>query len=430
MNASAAGPTTASERIELLDVLRGFALFGVLTANLVWVATDFAVTPAQMAELNSVPVDTVATYLVDFFIDWKFYTLFSFLFGLGFAVQMSRAAERGRNGKRIYLRRLTVLLGIGVLHSVFVWYGDVLHQYALLGFLLLACRNASTKKLLLVSATLILLSQTVVSGWPHLKRLLVPVETAGSAETSAPDAVRVQSFQVFTHGSYPAVVREHLRRYFGGFWGSGFAFLFLTAIFGKFLLGLLAGRHRILHDPEQHLTFFRRMLTWGLTIGVLGNAVFVWHFWLERNHVMEKSSAPVLSTLWITDVGLVAMTAFYVSAITLLFRHPAWRARLRILAPVGQMALTNYLTHSIFYVLLFYGYGAGLGLLGKIGAAGCLLLAIVIFGAQIVFSRWWLSRFAFGPTEWLWRSLTYGKVQSMALRPLAASESAAGPGGS
>ncbi len=414
MNPPAAGPVTASERIELLDVLRGFALFGVLTANLVWVATDFAVTPDQMAALSTAPADTAATYLVRFFIDWKFYTLFSFLFGLGFAVQMSRAAERGARGGRTYLRRLAVLLGFGVLHNVFVWYGDILNQYALLGFLLLACRSVSTKKLLLVSTILILLSQTVMGAWPHFRSSFASVHATELANATGEDSTTLRHrFETFTHGNYPAVVREHIRDYFVEYWGSGIVFLFLTAIFDKFLLGLLAGRHKILHEPEKHLGFFRALLRWGLILGLTGNTFFVWHFWLERNHVMDKSSAPVLATLWIADLGLVAMTAFYVCGITLLFHQPRWRARLRLLAPVGRMALTNYLTHSIFFVLLFYGYGFGLGLLGKVGAAACLVLAIAIFSMQILFSRWWLSRFAFGPMEWLWRSLTYGKMQSM-----------------
>lgn len=419
MISPAAGPVKASERIDLLDVLRGFALFGVLAANLLWIATDFAVTPEQMAALNTAPADTVATYLVRFFIDWKFYRLFSFLFGLGFALQMSRAAARGSNGQRVYVRRLAVLLGLGVLHMVFVWYGDILHVYALLGLLLLACRNVSTKKLLLLSAVLILLS-------PYSAP-----DTSEAANATEEDSKAVRRFETFTHGDYPAVVREHIHinliEFWGGGEGGGEVGPFLISIFSMFLLGLVAGRHKILHAPELHLSFFRRVMAWGLTVGLFGNAIYVWHLWLELNEV-EMSSA-VLATLWIGDLGLVAMMAFYVSGITLLFQRPRWRARVRILAPVGRMALTNYLTHSIFFVLLFYGYGVGLGLLGRVGAAVCVLLAVVIFAAQIVLSRWWLARFAFGPMEWLWRSLTYGKVQSMALRPLAASESAPGPTG-
>ncbi len=174
---------------------------------------------------------------------------------------------------------------------------------------------------------------------------------------------------------------------------------------------------RLFHDPERHLHVFRRLLTWGLTVGVVGNCVFVLQEWLERNDILPDTTVLDLATSWITDLGLVALAAFYAAGIALLFHQPAWRARLSLLAPLGRMALTNYLTHSLIYALLFYGYGIGLGLLGKVGAAACLLLGLLIYTAQIFFSRWWLSRFAFGPMEWLWRSLTYGKPQPMALRP-------------
>jgi uncharacterized protein len=122
-----------------------------------------------------------------------------------------------------------------------------------------------------------------------------------------------------------------------------------------------------------------------------------------------------LATLWIADAGLVALSGVYVAAIALLLGRPAWHRWLALLAPVGRMALTNYLAHSLVYVALFYGYGSGPGLLGKVGAAFCLLVAVPVFAAQIAFSRWWLSRFRFGPMEWLWRSLTYGVPQPMVL---------------
>ncbi|MCI0348402.1 MAG: DUF418 domain-containing protein [Acidobacteriales bacterium] len=423
MSALAVKPVAPGERIELLDVLRGFALFGVLAANLVWVATDFAVTPEQMAKLSTAKWDTAATYFNRFFIEWKFYTLFSFLFGLGFAVQMSRVAERGGEAQRTYLRRLVVLLGIGILHNTFLWYGDILHTYALLGLLLLASRNLSTKKLLIISFALIVVSQTAVVAWPQLKQMVVPVAKQASEAHPQP-SVETHRYEIFTYGTYGDVVKEHLHDYFTDYLTSGFFFLFLMAIFGKFLLGFLVGRYRILHAPERHLASLRTVMFWGLGIGLLGNVVFVWHLWAERNHFFERSDAPIFSTLWIADLGMVAMTAFYVCAITLLFQKPVWRKRLSVLAPVGRMALTNYLSHSLVYAVLFYGYGIGLALLGRIGAAACLLLAVVVFSVQILLSRWWLSRYAFGPMEWLWRSLTYGKAQPMSLRPKGMSASA------
>jgi uncharacterized protein len=430
LSSSSPGPVQPGERIELLDVLRGFALFGVLTANLLWAATSFAVTPQQMQALPTRAADTLATYLVCFFVDWKFYTLFSFLFGLGFYVQLSRAEAKGADGPRWYRRRLLVLYGIGVLHLLFVWYGDILNVYALLGVLLLACRRLSTRTLLVASALLILSSQTVVKTWPVVKDAVRgPARQPAAAASHQPhpeqpptDAHKKEAerFRVFTSGRYADVVALHAREYVPGFWGSGIGVMFALAIFGKFLLGFLAGRHRLLEAPEEHAAFFRRLLVWGLPVGLVGNAVFMWHLWVERSEALPESSWPVLATLGIADVGLVALAGVYVAGIALLFRRPAWRRWLGLLAPVGRMALTNYLTHSLIYVALFYGYGPGPGLLGRVGATFCLLVAVLVFAAQIAFSRLWLSRFRFGPMEWLWRSLTYGVAQPMVL-PAAAS---------
>ncbi len=419
MATAQAAPVPPAERIQLLDVLRGFALFGVLVANLLWVATDESTTREQMSLLPTAAADEVTGYVVQFFINWKFYTLFSFLFGLGFSVQMSRAAERGGDARRTYLRRLGVLLVMGLAHVFLLWYGDVLNIYALLGFLLFFCRGMSTRKILVLSALLILLPQTLLRTLPHISgsaQVSAGEQTAAEAEERAETEHR---FRVYTYGTYPQVVAEHVAFVFSEWL---FQLYFNCSVFGKFLLGLLAGRLRLFHDSEQHLHFFRRLLVWGLCVGVTGNAVFVLHEWLTRNDILQDSSPVILATAWITDLGLVGLTAFYVAAIALLFRKPAWRAWLSLLAPLGRMALTNYLTHSLIYALLFYGYGIGLGLLGKVGATACVLLGILIYTAQIFFSRWWLSRWAFGPMEWLWRSLTYGKPQPMAVRPLPSAE--------
>jgi uncharacterized protein len=405
MATAPAAPVAPFERIELLDVLRGFALFGVLVGNLVWLATYENVTREQMQALPTAAMDQGMRYLVHFFIDGKFYTLFSFLFGLGFSLQMARAEERGGDARRVYLRRLTVLFAFGVAHAFLLWYGDILNVYALLGFLLFFFRGISSRKLLALSAILILLPQTLIRTSPHLTGNAEISQAEEAAEEAEEKALKERRFRIYTHGTYPQVVTEHVSFVFSEWL---FQLYFNTAVFGKFILGLLAGRLRLFHDPERHPRFFRGLLLWGLVLGVAGNTILI----LDD---MLQDSASMLAIIWISDLGLVGLTAFYTAAITLLFRKPRWRERLAVLAPLGRMALTNYLTHSLIYAFLFYGYGVGLGLLGKVGTTVCVLLGILVYAVQILFSRWWLSRWAFGPMEWVWRSLTYGKLQSMAL---------------
>lgn len=402
-------PAAAGERIELIDVVRGFALYGVLLANLIWIAHDGAVTPAQAAALPTAALDRVVRLGVEFFVDWKFYTLFSFLFGLGFSVQLMRGERRGASVLPVYLRRLAILFGFGLVHAYLVWYGDILHHYALLGFLLIVARKWSDRALLGTGIGLgVVLPAVVVIG----RGLLSPSEPR-----AGPDPAELQVLEArlraFTSGSYAASFRENAK-YALSFWASGFALHFMPAILGKFFLGFYAGRRRLLEQPEAHLALFQRLLVWGLVVGLIGNALWVWTTELTDSGRLASSSGWVLAAQVPIYLGLIAMAGFYLSGLVLLWRRPGWRSRLAWLAPVGRMALTNYLTHSVIYLSLFYGFG--LALLGRVGAAYCLALSIVVFAGQVMLSSWWLRRFRFGPAEWVWRSLTYGVRQPMQLR--------------
>jgi uncharacterized protein len=219
-------------------------------------------------------------------------------------------------------------------------------------------------------------------------------------------------FEAFTSGDYGESLRENAKYAFG-FWTHGVALHFVPAILGKFLLGFYAGRHRLLERTDVHLGLFRTLLVWGLVLGLFGNAVWVVITLLTNEGILSASSLWVLGAQLPIHAGLVAMAAFYLSMLVLLWRKPAWRHRLKHLGPVGRMALTNYLLQSVFYLGIFYGFG--LTLLGRLGSAACLGLSVAIFAAQILFSSWWLRRFRYGPGEWLWRSLTYGARQPMQL---------------
>jgi uncharacterized protein len=343
---------------------------------------------------------------VQFFVDWKFYTLFSFLFGLGFSVQLTRGERRGAPIIPLYLRRLSVLFGFGLVHAYLIWYGDILHHYALLGFVLILLRKRSDRFLLGAGFTLaVLLPAAIVV----IKALAGPAATP-----QAPVPANLQElgdrFRAFTSGNYVESLGENAR-YAMRFWISGVALHFLPSILGKFLLGFYAGRRRLLQAPEAHLQLFRKLRVWGLVLGLGGNILWVWTTKLTHSGALAASSGWVLAAQLPIYLGLIAMAAFYLSSIVLLWRVPAWHDRLAYLAPVGRMALTNYLTHSLTYLLLFFGFG--LNRLGRGGATFCLALSIVIFAGQIVLSSWWLRHFQFGPAEWLWRSLTYRHRQPM-----------------
>lgn len=380
-------PLPSTERIQLLDILRGFAIFGILVVNMsIFMAPDFL--PSYVPP--PLPwYDRLVEFLVQFFAQGKFYTTFSFLFGLGFALQLTRAEAKGIDIRSLYPRRLLVLLGFGVLHYLLFWEGDILRLYALLGFVLLAFRHRSKRIVLVAAVACFILFALLTS------TVLAVLATPGAIASASPgmgiDFV-AEARAAYTSPSYLAVLAYHARIFF-------YDFLYLNFIQGLgvlalFLLGLYVGKLRLLENLPAQRNQLQRLLSAGLAIGLLSNLVYV----------ASKNS-------WLAGLGYTlgapSLAAVYISTITLLTLHETWQRRLAPLACVGRMALTNYVLQSVICSTIFYGYG--FGLYEKIGPAAGLLLSVLIFGLQIPLSVWWFKRFQYGPLEWLWRSLTYGK---------------------
>jgi uncharacterized protein len=414
-----ARPVDGSDRLVLLDALRGFALCGVFVSNVfLWfsgrVFVPRAEMQAAMATASLFDKATMIGFMV--LISGKFITLFSFLFGLGFAVQMGRAEARGTSIAPLYARRLAVLLLIGLTHVSLLWYGDILATYALLGFGLLLFRDRADKTVLRWAVPLVLLWPIAGSLLLDLRQLLSSPEVAAAMAqeaTARSGAIRGEVLQVLRQGSYLEVLRAHARFLFGDFLPPTVAIL--GSLFGRFLLGMIAGRRRYFHDAARHLPFFRRVLRWGLLAGVLAGVTLAAFAVLFMSKVLDTDKLPwfeyvILGVRQLSELGFAAV---YGAGFVLLFQRARWQRVLSVLAPVGRMALSNYLSQSVIGVLLFYGYG--LGLIGKVGPARCVALTLGIFCVQIVLSRLWLARFRFGPAEWVWRSLTYGKAQPMRL---------------
>ena len=412
IGASALQPTSGSERHEILDVLRGFALYGVLLANLVWLTTDMVLSDARLRQLPTATVDPIARALVAFFIDGKFYTLFAFLFGLGFALQMHRADVRGARIVSVYPRRLSVLLCIGAIHIALIWYGDILLLYAELGFVLLLFRRARPTLRLLVLALVLALSARATFTAYHA--VTKPPEVSQGMSNAEKDAATKEARLVALLSGYPRVVRENMAIYKNELFVRGFIWLALPQIFARFLFGLYVGKRGVVERVAEFVPLMRRGLPWLVGAAVIGNGVGLVHRWFEHERHMDLSASWwAIGTIPLVEAGVLAMSAVYVCCICVLFYSSTrWHKRLSHLAPVGRMALTNYLTQSVLYLVLFTG-AAGLHVLGKVGPAICLVLSVVIFGAQTGVSSWWLRRYRFGPAEWVWRTLTYSRLQPM-----------------
>ncbi|PTL84353.1 DUF418 domain-containing protein [Vitiosangium sp. GDMCC 1.1324] len=415
-----ARPVDASERLILLDILRAVALCGVFVSNAYMHLSGRGLLPKESAEaLLSTRVDVVTDFLFTRLVAEKAMSMFSFLFGLGFSIQMGRAEARGASVVSVYSRRLGVLLLIGLTHLFALWYGDVLNLYAMTGFVLLLFRKLPDKRLLVWSLVLIIGAPLVVTAVMTYVPLLASspeaVQEASKANMANVAAIRSETLAAFQSGSYLTTARANAIFYWKIFL-KPMTFAHGLISLGRFLLGLLAGRRRIFHDVEANRPLFRRLIGWGLVLAVLGNGVG-----LLVDHLLKAGvfSRPALwwrllfQSVW--EVGVLGLTAFYVAGLSLLFLRPRARRFLAVLAPAGQMALTNYLSQTVISQFIYYGYG--FNLIGKLRPLPCLALMFGLFWVQVLVSHLWLARFRFGPVEWVWRSLTYGKSQPMRRAP-------------
>lgn len=371
----AAHPTHPGERILALDVLRGFAMFGVLVAYCMW---SLGTAPEQSYSAFDRGLDRGLGFLVD----GKFYTILATLFGLGFALQLGRSSN-DRNAVRLYRRRLAVLAAIGLMHALLLRNGDILVPYALTGFLLVPFRKASNR-LIFTAAFIALLAA-------YSSRLLWPM--TGIAVPRRPD---------LSGASYLVENAAWVR-----YWYETFIFTWPINL-TMFLFGLWAGRNRIIERLASEPKTLRTILFCGL---VLGGGFY---FGLRAAEAQPGSKAWQLAGGLSYTFHCWGMSSAYAAAILLTLRTQTGRRILAPLATIGRLALTNYLMQAALVVPLCLAFGW----FDRFTPTTALLLALLIFGlVQIPFSLWWVKRFNFGPAEWVWRALSYGRAPPLTARP-------------
>ncbi len=384
-------PIAPDERIATLDVLRGLALLGILLMNM-----EGFVGPLDLSTTGIDPhwqgVDRWADAFVYVFVQGKFFTLFSLLFGAGFAVMAQRAEAAGRDFTGFYLRRSLGLLGIGLAHALLLWSGDILVAYALLSFLLLAFREAPRAWLPAMG----MLSYLAAIGLMLLLGAMVMLLPADAAQAASAQAAIEAQRQAYGHGTYAQAVLQRLHDF-----GASLGALLVVGpqVLGMFLIGSWFARSGAIARPDQHARLFAWLRRGALPLGLALMLASAWYQpWLAPGRFDLRSA--------------VAYATGSVAGLLMCLGYLAWGVRwshaLRWLAPAGRMALSNYLGQSLVCTLLFYDYG--LGWFEQMGRAWQLLFAVALFAAQVAFSRFWLRRFRFGPVEWLWRAITYWRL--------------------
>ena len=393
-------PVQPAERIELLDVLRGAALFGILAANM---RAFNGPMPAYFDHslMWTGVVDRIAQSAIDLLIMSKFITLFSFMFGIGFAIQMDRSAARG-SPSTFYLRRSAILLLFGLLHGFLLWTGDILAPYAVMSFILYTFRNRSQSTILRWSIIFYI--------WPLIPVLAGSIVSAagmpipGPPRATAADIARI--IHVYASGTYGQILTEHVEEM--AFQLLGLAF-FYQRVLGIFLLGLWVWRTGVLSNLPERIELLERCQGWGLAIGLAGNGAMVAIEQIWHPDPLGFGPATLAESVANT-IGVPALSLFYATSLALIYlRSEAWRARLRPFAAVGRTALTNYLLQSVICTTLYNSWG--FGWFGRVSPLAGIAPTVAIYSVQVAASVWYMRRFAFGPVEWLWRILTYGRVR-------------------
>ena len=387
------GPTTERQRHVILDALRGLALMGIAVANFPEFALWTFLSSEQQAAMPTAYIDEIVRFLQYLVVDGKFYSIFSILFGIGFSLIMER------HGLRLFVRRMLILVIIGFLHLMFIWSGDILLLYAVGGLLLTLMIGLSDKSLFILALSLIMipvgLDALIEFGGfdfpePFYQAWWNKAEALGINEANFASWLRDansygQMFAFLVQGAY-----ERLWEFVEGHR--------LPKVVGLFILGYLASKHR-LYARLQDLPLLKA-LYWSVSIGLPTSLLYAWsatsgHPWGLTVHSLLYA------------VSVIPLAIVFIIGICLLYLQSPKSVVFRWLAAPGRMALSCYISHSLIGVLLFYGLGFGLGT--SLGLVYIELIALVVFFIQIIVCRIWLNYFRFGPLEWLWRMLTYGR---------------------
>jgi uncharacterized protein len=386
-------PIGPAERIDAIDVLRGLALLGVVAMNVV---TIFRVSIFERFLFPKPPlsfssIDSAVETILMLAVDLKALALFSLLFGAGLAIQFERLARSERRTS-LLVRRLAVLLAFGLIHLCLIWNGDILTEYALAGFIVLP---------FLFGPRWLLAVAALASLGLYLEMQVFPPPGLWPGSTALSQDV-AEAHRIYPTGGFLDVLAFRLREV--PLFAALHVYIFPRTI-GLFLLGALAWRTGILRNPRRHLLFSIAAAGAGV-----GAALILCH---AAGLIAGGSIAGGRIRALAEPLGTILLALGYGAAIIGIANLESGKKLLGWAAPLGRMAFTNYLAQSVILGWIFYGYG--LGLFGRLGVTSTLAIGLVVYFVQVPFSAWWLSRYRYGPVEWLWRTLMYVAAQPMRL---------------
>lgn len=426
------GPVRGADRLLSLDAVRGFALLGILLMNILTFGLPEQAysNPLRGGGTDPLNIGTlVAVYIVG---EGKMRAIFSMMFGAGCLLLLDRGIRRG-GGIEVadtYFRRTFWLMLFGMVHAYFIWWGDILYPYALMGLVLFLFRKVSVRPLIVTSAMMLtLLTAAMVADLFDKRETIrkyraVQALDLESTTLTKDQKERLEKGEKEMKNLYPstAEIQEHVDNYRGNyaknleergkavwrFHSLPIYFPFLWDMLSMMLLGMALLRSGVL-TGERSYSFYGKMAIIGLLLGVAINGTTMY---LQVRHKFDPLAG--LFDYSAYELGRVPMALFYIAAVVAPVKAGRARWLTSRLSAVGQMAFSNYISHSVICSVLFYG-GYGFGLIGKLERWQLYPIVACIWIFNLIWSPIWLRHFHFGPLEWCWRSLTYWKRQPMGI---------------
>ncbi len=403
-------PLASKERKDILDFLRGIAIFGILLVNISYFNSP-VFTQAGGYILWDDLSNKITKWLIWFFLEGKFYPLFSILFGAGFYFFIKKAEGSIKPLLIRYRIRLLYLLLFGILHVLLLWYGDILVVYAIFGFIMTWFAKSSDRTIIIWAIVFILLPillTSVMVGSIELMMMIpeaaVEIEAAFEMqEEHAADFIN-KALSVYSSGTFADIFKVRINEYLYSV--NGIIFMFPNIV-SLFLVGFLLGRKKIFHNISAGVKKLKKVFYWCLPVAVVLNISYVYY---GETSSMIRPGWDMVLMITSVSIGGPAMMMVYLYILSLLYVKGVFKKTGKYISKAGRMAFTNYLAQSVICTTIFFSYG--LGLYGKINYWQGILIAIAIYPVQLLWSHYWLKRFRFGPVEWLWRTLTYMKIQS------------------
>lgn len=390
-------PIEFNKRIFEIDGIRGFALLGILMMNIMSFAgpdLDDSFTSTR-SEIYTGFWNELSLFFINTFVTTNFYTMFSFLFGLGFYIFLSRAEKKTQSTAALFLRRIALLLVFGLLHGILLWYGDILWTYAVTGLFLLLFYKFKPKVNLIIAVGLLSLS-TIIVLLSSIGTYMMNMAAVNTGMESEGYIFSLNMTETILNGSYGDVVG--MNAIILGLSAAGAIFV-IPNVLAMFLLGLYAGQKGYFNNLREHTGLLRKVAVIGIGVGLPVKIFTGYLTTYEGDDNVFVQLAQLSST-----IGGPLMSLGYVAALALiLLKLPKL---VRLLQPVGQMALTNYIGQTVIMLVIFYVFG----LFNSIDAVWFIPIAIGGFILQLILSHFWMKYFSYGPLEWIWRNFTYLKM--------------------